>query len=101
MFFDKFTEDAKKVIEEAKNVSKELKHGYVGTEHILLGFYRTDTQAKKFLVDIDITEEDVTELIKSYIGVGDVDYNILDIPFTPRSKKILDESILKARKEGA
>ncbi|MGL4656039.1 MAG: ATP-dependent Clp protease ATP-binding subunit [Sarcina sp.] len=100
MFFDKFTEEAKKVIEEAKNVSKELKHGYVGTEHILLGFYRTETQAKKFLTDIDITEEDVTELIKSYIGVGDVDYNILDIPFTPRSKKILDESILDARKEG-
>lgn len=100
MFFDKFTEDAKKVIEEAQNVSKEFKHGYVGTEHILLAFYRADTKAKKFLIEAGVLEDDIIELIKNYIGIGDIDYNMQDIPFTPRSKKILDESILEARKLG-
>ncbi|WP_297438743.1 ATP-dependent Clp protease ATP-binding subunit [uncultured Clostridium sp.] len=101
MFLGKFTDDAKKIIEESENISKELKHGYVGTEHILLAFYRVDTISKKFLTDINITEVEVTNLVKSYIGIGDIDYNILEVPFTPRSKKILDESILDARKSGA
>ncbi|MGL4991656.1 MAG: ATP-dependent Clp protease ATP-binding subunit [Sarcina sp.] len=98
MFFDKFTEDAKKIIEDAKNVSKEFKHGYVGTEHILLAFYRSETKAKNFLVEVGVLDDDITELIKNYIGIGDSDYNILDTPFTPRSKKVLDESVLEARR---
>ncbi|MGL4741423.1 MAG: ATP-dependent Clp protease ATP-binding subunit [Sarcina sp.] len=100
MFLEKFTDDARKVIEESKNISKELKHGYVGTEHLLLGLYRAHTRSRKFLEDIEILENDVLELIKSYIGIGDFEYNLLDIPFTPRSKKILDESVLESRKNG-
>ncbi|MGL5767220.1 MAG: ATP-dependent Clp protease ATP-binding subunit [Sarcina sp.] len=100
MFLEKFTDDARKVIEESKNISKELKHGYVGTEHLLLALYRVHSKSRKFLEEIEILENDVLELIKSYIGIGDFEYNLLDIPFTPRSKKILDESVLESRKNG-
>lgn len=100
MFFDRFTEEARCVIEEAKNVSKELKHGYVGTEHILLGILNTECKAGQLLFNIGITTEDVYNLIKNYIGVGDIDYNMLDSPLTPRTKRILEESILEAKKVG-
>ena len=100
MFFDRFTEEARCVIEEAKNVSKELKHGYVGTEHILLGILNTECKAGQLLFNIGITTEDVYNLIKNYIGVGDIDYNMLDSPLTPRTKRVLEESILEAKKVG-
>ena len=100
MFFDRFTEEARCVIEEAKNVSKELKHGYVGTEHILLGILITVCKAGHLFFNIGITTEDVYNLIKNYIGVGDIDYNMLDSPLTPRTKRILEESILEAKKVG-
>lgn len=100
MFFDKFTQEAKNVIEEAKKASKELKHGYLGTEHILLGILAVECEAKNMLINAGTNNNDVYDLIKSYIGVGDVDYNILDIPFTPRTKRILDESVLEANSLG-
>lgn len=40
MLFDKFTERGKKVVLRAKESSKELKHGYIGTEHILIGLLK-------------------------------------------------------------
>ena len=100
MFFDRFTEEARCVIEEAKNVSKELKHGYVGTEHILLGILNTECKAGQLLFNIGITTEDVYNLVRNYIGVGDIDYNMSDSPLTPRTKRILEESILEAKKVG-
>lgn len=101
MFFDKFTQEAKVVIEEAKKASKELKHGYLGTEHILLGTLATECEAKNMITSLGVNNNDVYNLIKSYIGIGDVEYNILDMPFTPRSKKVLDESVLEANSLGA
>lgn len=100
MLFKSFTERAKQVIEQAKNSSIELKHGYMGTEHILLGILRENGESKELLLKYGITEEGVMEFVKKYIGIGDIDYNIGDIPITPRGKRLLETSLLEARNLG-
>ncbi|MGL5615279.1 MAG: ATP-dependent Clp protease ATP-binding subunit [Sarcina sp.] len=99
MMFDKFTERSKKVLECAKIASNEFNHGYVGTEHILLGILMDDGEAKKVLKAMNVDLEGVRTLIKEYIGLGDVEmtYPLLEIPITPRTKRILEDSISEAR----
>ncbi|MDO4535556.1 MAG: ATP-dependent Clp protease ATP-binding subunit [Clostridium perfringens] len=100
MLFDKFTERGKKVVIRAKESSKELKHGYIGTEHILIGLLKEGGQSKELLIKYGITEKKVLELVKRYLGVGDVDYSEDEVPVTPRVKKILEEASYEAKSMG-
>src|SRR5262245_12237910 len=66
-----FTPRAKKVLEEAVNVSAELGHNYVGTEHLLLGLYRgQDGLAAQILdrlgADRQSAKAKVIELLSGY-----------------------------------
>lgn len=99
MIFDKFTDRSKRVLESAKIASNEFNHGYVGTEHVLLGILDDKGEAKKILKTMNVTTEAVKTLIKEYIGTGDIDmsYPLLEIPITPRTKRILEDSISEAR----
>jgi ATP-dependent Clp protease ATP-binding subunit ClpC len=98
MMFGRFTERAQKVILLAQQEAKEFKHGYVGTEHILLGILKEEGGiGKKLLNDMGITEETVKSLINEYEGKGEVDYYKNEIPLTPRTKRLLELSLLEAR----
>ena len=87
------------VLDNAKIISNEFNHGYVGTEHILVGILNDDGEAKRILKSMNVTLDGVKALIKEYIGIGDIDmsYPLLEIPITPRTKRILEESISEAR----
>lgn len=100
MLFERFTERARRVIAKAKECSKELKHGYMGTEHILLGILREDGQSKELLAKYGVTEDRALEFVKKYIGVGDREYSMGDVPITPRSKRLLEASLLEAKSLG-
>jgi hypothetical protein len=68
-----FTPRARKVLEEAVNVSLELGHNYVGTEHLLLGLYRGQNGlAARILVKLgagrDSARQKVIELLSGYRG---------------------------------
>ena len=100
MLFDKFTERGKKVVIRAKESSKELKHGYIGTEHILIGLLKEGGQSKDLLIKYGITEKKVLELVKGYLGIGEIDYNEDEVPVTPRVKKVLEEASYEAKSMG-
>ena len=100
MLFDKFTERGKKVVLRAKESSKELKHGYIGTEHILIGLLKEGGQSKELLIRYGITEKKVLELIKKFLGVGEIEYNQDEIPVTPRVKSILEDASYEAKSMG-
>jgi ATP-dependent Clp protease ATP-binding subunit ClpC len=96
--FGRFTERAQKVILLAQQEAREFKHGYVGTEHILLGILKEEGGiGKKLLNDMGITEEAVKNLINEYEGKGEVDFYKNEIPLTPRTKRLLELSLLEAR----
>jgi ATP-dependent Clp protease ATP-binding subunit ClpC len=96
--FERFTERAQKVLFYAKEEAQGFNHGYVGTEHILLGLLKEeDGMAKKILYDMGITIEDVRGLIEEYEGTGDLNLIRNEIPLTPRTKRLLELSLVEAR----
>ena len=99
MMFGRFTERAQKVLYYAQQEAQEFKHGYVGTEHILLGILKeTEGSANKLLNEMNITEKNVKNLIEEYEGKGELELNKNEIPLTPRTKRLLELSLLEARK---
>ncbi|MGH4138734.1 ATP-dependent Clp protease ATP-binding subunit [Clostridium sp.] len=98
MMFNKFTERAQKVLVYAQEEAEELRHGYVGTEHILLGILKEeDGLCKKSLNDMKISTESVKKLVMEYEGEGDVEMRRNEIPLTPRTKRLLELSLIEAR----
>lgn len=98
MFSQRFTERAQKVIYYSQQEAAELHHGYIGTEHILLGILREEGTAKKLLNNMGVTLENVRELVEEYEGKGDAGAFRNEIPLTPRSKRLLEISLVEARK---
>ena len=95
----KFTNKAKKVIEIADDISIELGHNYIGTEHILYGLVKEgEGIAAKVLRNKGITEESVKTKIEDLLGVGKEIKETLG--FTPRTKRILEKAFLEAKRIG-
>ncbi|MCJ7691459.1 MAG: AAA family ATPase, partial [Clostridiaceae bacterium] len=98
MMFNKFTERAQKMMVYAQKEAEELNHGYVGTEHVLLGILKEeDGLCKKSLNNMKITLEKVKKLVVEYEGEGDAEIRSTEIPLTPRTKRLLELSLLEAR----
>ena len=95
----KFTSKAKKVIEIANDISIELGHNYIGTEHILYGLVKEgEGIAAKVLTNKGINDEKVKAKIEELLGKGDEIKESLG--FTPRTKKVLENAFLEAKRIG-
>ena len=98
MEYSKLTERAQVVILEAEGQSEKFKHGYVGTEHILLGILKENGYSAELLKKYGIYLENIKEMLKKYLGYGDIAKTGDDILLTPRTKRLLDESFSEAKK---
>lgn len=98
MMYDKFTENAKNAINLAKEVAYRLSHNYIGTEHLLIGLMEVDGVASKVLEENGVSVEKVLELVNQLIAPNN-GVEMMDAgSFTPRSKRILDQSYKEAAK---
>ena len=98
----RFTARAEKALELANDLALELGHNYIGTEHILYGLCKEGTGvASKVLENQNITDEDVLREIEMLIGVGEPLSENDSLGFTPRSKRIIENSFVEARKLGS
>lgn len=96
--FGRFSERSQKVLVYAQEEAREFKHGYVGTEHILLGVLREgDGISSKVLNSMGISLEAVKKLINDFEGKGDLELFKNEIPLTPRTKRLLELSHIEAR----
>src|SRR5215204_733586 len=94
--FERFTERARQVVVLAQSEARALKHNYIGTEHLLLGLLREEEGvAARVLRSFDITVEEVRAQVARIVGQGDEVVGG-QVPFTPRSKKILELSLREA-----
>ena len=100
MLFGKFTERAQRVLLSANEYSNKLKHGYIGTEHILLGILTIEGKSKEILNTYNLHVDNIKKLLLEFVGEGDVEYFNGEIPLTPRTKRIFDNSISEARNLG-
>jgi len=98
MVYDKFTENAKNAINLAKEVAYRLSHNYIGTEHLLIGLMEVEGVASKILEENGVTVEKVLELVNQLIAPNN-GVEMMDAgSFTPRSKRIIDQSYKEAAK---
>jgi len=98
--FERFTDRARRVVVLAQEEARLLKHGYIGTEHILLGLIREeDGIAAQALESLGIGLDVVRQRVGEIIGEGD-QVPSGHIPFTPRAKKVLELSLREALQMG-
>jgi ATP-dependent Clp protease ATP-binding subunit ClpC len=94
--FERFTERARQVVVLAQDESRTLGHGYIGTEHILLGLLREEEGlAAHVLESLDLTTEEVRAQVVSIVGQGEAAVTG-QIPFTPHAKEALEFSLREA-----
>src|SRR5690606_3143622 len=97
--FGRFTERAQKAILLAQEEAKRLKHNYVGTEHILLGLLaESEGIAARALNQAGVTLENARNEVIRVVGEGNFEVDIMG--FTPRTKRIFELSFLQARNLG-
>ena len=98
--FERFTEKAIKVIMLAQEEARRLGHNFVGTEQVLLGLIGEGTGiAAKTLKSMGVTLKDARVEVEKIIGRGS-GFVAVEIPFTPRAKRVLELSWDEARQLG-
>ncbi len=90
---NKFTPRAEEALRLAQEAAGELGHGYVGTEHLLLGLVREEEGlAHEVLTDAGVTGELVAEIIKKSVGAGLPGSNPAQ-GLTPRAKRVIEIAV--------
>jgi len=94
--FSKFSENARKVLIEAKKEMCELKHPYVGSEHLMLGILKNKNsklakKLKEYGLDYNVFKKEILGII----GVGNEQSEWF--LYTPLLKKIIEDSIIESR----
>ena len=91
--FQRFTDQARRAVVLAEEEARMLDHNWIGTEHLLLGLIREgDGVAAKALESLGISLQAVRHEVEEIIGRGEQVPSEV-IPFTPRSKKVLELSL--------
>ena len=86
-----FTDRVRKVLSLAKEEAVRLLHDYVGTEHILLGLiHEGGGVASAVLERLGADSDEIHQSLQEYIKKGDTAPSADDLPYTSRSKKVLD-----------
>jgi ATP-dependent Clp protease ATP-binding subunit ClpA len=94
--FERFTDMARRVVVSAQTEARNLKHGFIGTEHILLGLFDPDSGvAAQALSQLGLTAEIARTDIIEIVGMGS-DAPTGHIPFSPRAKKVLELALREA-----
>ena len=101
MSFEKFTDKARKVLVLAQDEARALHQPYVGTEHILLGLIQEkDGLAAQALARLNITYDGVVQTIRQVVTI-DEDTDVSGhLSFTPRVKRVLENSLREAMQMG-
>ena len=101
MSFEKFTDKARKVLVLAQDEARSLHQPYVGTEHILLGLIQEkDGLAAQALDRLNVSYDGVVQAIRQVVTI-DEDTDVSGhLSFTPRVKRVLENSLREAMQMG-
>ncbi|MFF5233325.1 ATP-dependent Clp protease ATP-binding subunit [Dactylosporangium sp. NPDC000521] len=104
--FERFDDRARRVVVLAQEEARMLGHNYIGTEHILLGLiheaesaFEGGGVARKVLDRLGISLAAVRVQVEEIAGHGN-QQPAREIPFTPRSKRVLEFSLREALQLG-
>jgi ATP-dependent Clp protease ATP-binding subunit ClpC len=96
--FSNFTPRAQQVINLARRESDRFNHPYIGTEHLLLGLIALGEGVAVTVLDrLGVSLEAVRIEVESAVGQGPETKVEGNVPFTPRSKKVLQLALVEAQ----
>ena len=95
--YAKFNERAQRVLSVAQKEAQNMRHPYVGTEHMLLALVCEARDDVPGLPE-NLTEDAVRSAIRIFIGQGTGLQNPMEL--TPRAKKLLENSVREAQRLG-
>ena len=97
---NKFTPGAEEALRLAQEAASDLGHGYVGTEHLLLGLMREeDGAAHEVLAEAGLTDDMIVEIIRKSVGAGLSGGNPAQ-GLTPRAKRVVELAVEDAMRGG-
>ena len=98
--FERFSNQARHVGVLAQEEARKLSHSYIGTEHILIGLLiEREGLAAQALGSLEISLDAAREQVVEIVGTG-AGMPSGHIPFTPRTKKVLELSLREAQRLG-
>jgi ATP-dependent Clp protease ATP-binding subunit ClpC len=93
-----FTERGKKVIQLAHREALRLGHDVIGTEHILMGLAAEgEGVAAQILQSSGVSLDELRSSVEQFVGRGEQKSKPVDLPLSPRAKKVLDLAMREAR----
>jgi len=95
--FGRFTQRAQRAVAAAQQAAMKLHQPYVGTEHLLLGLLKEPGPVIESALPSNVTYDAVFEQVRTLLGEGNAQSTGM-LELTPRSKKILEGSILESRR---
>ncbi len=97
---NKFTPGAEEALRYSHDAAGELGHGYVGTEHLLLGLLREEEGiAHEVLTEAGLTDNMVTDIIKKSVGAGLPGSNPAQ-GLTPRARRVVEIALEDSNRGG-
>ncbi|MET8147229.1 ATP-dependent Clp protease ATP-binding subunit [Actinoplanes sp. NPDC049668] len=98
--FERFTDQARRVVVLAQDEARLLNHRDIGTEHLLLGLIREgEGAAAQALTALDVTLEAARAEVARAVGEGR-EAPGMHVPFTPAAKNVLELALREALKLG-
>ena len=93
--YNNFTEEARRILVSAKAEMKELKHPYVGSEHLLLAILKDNNEISDRLKDFDLNYNRLKKEIIDIVGIGSKASECF--LYTPLLKRILENAIYDSK----
>ncbi|WP_439377791.1 Clp protease N-terminal domain-containing protein [Amycolatopsis lexingtonensis] len=98
--FERFTQRARRVVVLAQEEARMLNHNYIGTEHLLLALsHEGEAGGARAIESAGVTYTMIRDQIAEIIGLG-ARQPEGHIPFTPRTKKVLELSLRESMQLG-
>lgn len=96
---ERFTQRARRVLSLAHQVAEQMRHNYIGTEHLLLGLIQEEGGvAGRVLRELGLEEDRVQEIIIRVTGPGQYRGGKLDL--SPGTQQVLENAVEEARRMG-
>ena len=94
---ERYTPQAKEALSLAVGMAESLNHGYVGTEHLLIGLLQEGTGvAARVLEENGVEESKVVELVSQLISPNTSVQMAENAAYTPRARRVIENSYREA-----
>src|ERR1700730_17464555 len=98
--FERFSDEAKKLLTMAQAEAERAHHSYIGTEHLLVAICETESAARRSLLRLGVDTENVRRGVEQVLGRNERSI-IQQITPTSRVKKVIELSFEAAKVDGS